>query len=61
MARGCTSLFSIFLSSVIRDQLEHWQRSTTIQTGLAKCSQTILWRTYSLALTEIARRLGVGW
>jgi hypothetical protein len=60
MARGCRSPFSIFLSPVERAQLEQWQRSTTIQAGLAKRGQIILLRADGLALTEIARRLGVG-
>ena len=60
MARGCTSPLIIFLSPVERAQLEHWQRSTTIQAGLAKRGQIILLRADGLALTEIGRRLGMG-
>jgi hypothetical protein len=60
MARGCISPLIIFLSPVERAQLEHWQRSTTIQAGLAKRRQIILLRADGLALTEIGRRLGMG-
>ena len=42
MARGCKSFFIVFLSPAERAQLEHWQRSTTIQAGLAKRAKIIL-------------------
>jgi hypothetical protein len=61
MARGCKSHSTIVLSPVERAQLAHWQRSTTVQAGLATRGQLILWRADGLALTEMARRLGVGW
>ena len=60
MARGCKSPLSIFPSPVERVQLEQWQRSTTLQLGLAKRGQIVLLRADALALTEIARCLGVG-
>jgi hypothetical protein len=60
MVRGCTSPFIIFLSPVERAQLEHWQRSTTIQARLAKRGQIVLLRADGLALTEIGQRLGMG-
>ena len=60
MARGRKSPLRIFLAPAERAQLEHWHRSTTIQAGLAKRGQIILLRADGLALTEIARRLGVG-
>jgi DNA-binding CsgD family transcriptional regulator len=60
MARGGKSPFMIFLSPAERAQLEHWQRSTTIQAGLAKRGQIILLRADGLALAEIARRLAMG-
>jgi DNA-binding CsgD family transcriptional regulator len=60
MARGRKSPFHIFLAPAERAQLEHWQRSTTIQAGLAKRAQIILLRAEGLALAEIARRLAVG-
>ena len=60
MARGCKSPFIIFLSPAERVQLEHWQRSTTIEARLAKRGQIILLRAEGLALAEMARRLGVG-
>jgi DNA-binding CsgD family transcriptional regulator len=60
MARGGNSPLSIFLSPTERAQLEHWQRSTTIQAGLAKRGQIILLRADGLALAEIARRLAMG-
>jgi hypothetical protein len=58
MARGGNSPFLLLLSSAERAQLAHWQRSTTIQAGLAKRGHIILWRADGLALAEIARRLG---
>jgi Helix-turn-helix domain len=60
MARGRTSPCLVFLSPTERGQLEHWQRSTTIQAGLAKRASIILWRAEGLALSAIARRLAVG-
>jgi hypothetical protein len=60
MARGCKSPLIIFLSPAERAQLEQWQRSTTIQAGLAMRGQIIRLRADGLALTEIARRLAVG-
>jgi hypothetical protein len=60
MARGGNSPFLLLLSSAERAQLAHWQRSTTIQAGLAKRGHIILWRADGLALAEIARRLGGG-
>jgi hypothetical protein len=59
MARGRTSPFMIVLSPAEQAQLEHWQRSTTIQAGLAKRARLVLWRAQGLALSEIGRRLAV--
>jgi hypothetical protein len=41
MARGRKSSCIVFLSPAERAQLEHWQRSTTIQAGLAKRAKII--------------------
>ncbi len=60
MARGRKSPYVMFLSPAERAELEHWQRSTTIQAGLAKRAQIVLLRAEGLALSEIARRLAVG-
>jgi hypothetical protein len=60
MARGRKSPYVIFLSPAERVELAHWQRSTTIQAGLAKRAKIILLRADGLALSEIARRLAVG-
>jgi DNA-binding CsgD family transcriptional regulator len=60
MARGCKSSFIVFLSPAERAQLEHWQRSTTIQAGLAKRAKIILLRAEGLSLSAIARRLELG-
>jgi|SRR5687768_13027216 hypothetical protein len=60
MVRGRKSPYVIFLSPAERAELEHWQRSTTIQAGLAKRAKIILLRAEGLALSEIARRLAMG-
>lgn len=60
MARGRKSPFVIFLAPAERAELEHWQRSTTIQAGLARRAKVILLRADGLPLSEIARRLGMG-
>jgi hypothetical protein len=60
MARGRKSPSTIFLAPTERVELEHWQRSTTIQAGLARRAKIILLRADGLALSEIARRLGMG-
>ena len=60
MGRGGTSPCLILLASAERAPLEHWQRSTTLQAGLATRGHIILWRADGLALAEMARRLGVG-
>jgi DNA-binding CsgD family transcriptional regulator len=60
MARRRTSPCPVFLCPTERAQLAHWQRSTTIQAGLAKRASIILLRAEGLALSEIGRRLGVG-
>jgi hypothetical protein len=60
MARGRKSPYVMFLSPVERVELEHWQRSTTIQAGLAKRAKIILWRADGLPLSAIARRLAMG-
>jgi transposase len=52
--------FNVFLSPAERAQLEHWQRSTTMQAGLAKRAKIILVRTEGQSLSEIARRLELG-
>ena len=60
MARGRPAPFMIVLSPAAQAQLEHWQRSTTIQAGLAERARLVLWRAQGLALSEIGRRLAVG-
>jgi Homeodomain-like domain len=60
MVRGRKSPYVIFLTPVERAELEHWQRSTTIQAGLAKRAKIVLLRVDGLPLSEIARRLALG-
>jgi hypothetical protein len=60
MARGRKSPCAIFLAPAERTELEHWQRSTTIQAGLARRAKIILLRAEGLPLLEIARRLAMG-
>jgi Homeodomain-like domain len=60
MARGRKSPCTIFLAPTERAELEPWQRSTTIQAGLARRAKLILLRADGLALSDIARRLGMG-
>jgi transposase len=60
MARGRQSSCIVFLSPAERAQLEHRQRSTTFQAGLAKRAKIILWRADGQPLSEIARRLELG-
>jgi hypothetical protein len=60
MVRGRKSPSVIFLTPVERAELEHWQRSTTLQAGPAKRAQIVLLRAAGLPLWEIARRLALG-
>jgi winged helix-turn helix protein len=60
MARGRKSPCTIFLAPAERAELAHWQRSTTIQAGLARRATIILLRAEGLPLSEIARRLAMG-
>src|SRR5918996_4203938 len=60
MARGRTSPFIVILAPAERAELEHWQRATTIQAGLAKRARIILLRAEGLSLSEIGRRLALG-
>ena len=60
MARGRKSPFVMFLAPAERAELAHWQRSTTIQAGLARRATIILLRAEGLPLSEIARRLAMG-
>jgi hypothetical protein len=60
MARGRKSPCAIFLAPTEHAELEHWQRSTTIQAGLARRAKIILLRAEGLPLSEIARRLAMG-
>jgi hypothetical protein len=59
---GSASPFMVFLSptEAERAQFEHWQRSTTIQAGLAKRAGIVLLRAQCRALSAISRRLAVG-
>ena len=60
MARGRKSPYTLFLAPMERAELERWQRSTTIQAGVARRAKIMLWRADGLALSAIARRLGMG-
>lgn len=60
MVRGRTSPFIVVLAPAERAELEHWQRATTIQAGLARRARIILLRAEGLSLSEIGRRLALG-
>jgi hypothetical protein len=60
MYRGCKSPYMVILSAEERAELERWQRSTTIRSGLSKRAKMVLWRADGLSLSEIARRLSIG-
>ena len=60
MHRGRKSPWVVVLSLEERTELERWQRSTTLRSGLSKRARMVLLRADGLALSEIARRLDIG-
>ncbi len=59
MARGRTTQLSITLSPGDRYLLESWQRSTTIQAGLARRGRIILLMSEGDSISQIARTVGI--
>jgi transposase len=59
MARGRKSPLVITLSYEERKELEKWQRSTTVDAGLARRGRIILLLSQGMSLSDIARRVGI--
>lgn len=59
MARGRKSPIVILLSYEEREQLQSWQRSTTISAGLSRRSRVILLLSEGRFHTEISRLAGI--
>lgn len=59
MARGRKTALAVELSDEERRELESWQRSTTLPSGLARRGRVILLRADGESISEIARRVGM--
>ena len=59
MARGRTTQLSITLTPGDRTLLESWQRSTTIQAGLARRGRIILLLSEGSSISDISRTVGI--
>ncbi len=57
--RGRTTQLSITLSPEDRILLESWQRSTTIQAGLARRGRIILLLSEGASISHISRTVGI--
>jgi hypothetical protein len=57
--RGRTTQSSITLTPGDRDLLESWQRSTTIQAGLARRGRIILLMSEGASISHISRTVGI--
>jgi hypothetical protein len=59
MARGPKTSLSVTMSAEDRRTLESWERSTTIQAGLAKRGRVIVCIADGLSVAETVRRVGI--
>ncbi len=59
LVRGRTTQLSITLTPGDRDLLESWQRSTTIQAGLARRGRIILLMSEGASISQISRTVGI--
>ena len=59
MVRGRTTQLSITLTPGDRNLLESWQRSTTIQAGLARRGRIILLMSEGASISHISRIVGI--
>jgi hypothetical protein len=57
--RGRKTRFVVLLSAEQRAELEHWQRATTVQAGLARRGRLLLLLDQRLSLTAAARIVGL--
>lgn len=59
MARGRKTALAVELSEEERTELESWQRSTTMASGLARRGRIVLLLAQKVSISEIARRVGL--
>ena len=59
MVRGRTTRLSITLTPCDKSLLESWQRSTTIQAGLARRGRIILLMSEGASISHISRAVGI--
>lgn len=59
MARGRKTALAVELSEDERKELESWQRSTTIASGLARRWRIVLLRAEGVSISDISRRVGM--
>ena len=59
MASGRKSPLVITITDEERKQLEQWQRSTTVTSGLTRRGRIILLLSEGMSLSDIARQIGV--
>ena len=57
--RGRTTKLSVTLTPVDKTLLESWQRSTTIQAGLARRGRIILLLSEGASISHISRTVGI--
>ena len=57
---GRHSPLVVVLSPEERQELQHWQRSTSTPAGLVRRAGAILLVSEGLCLSEVARRIGMG-
>ncbi len=61
MARGRISDVMITLTVEERDELQSWQRSTTMAAGLVRRARIVLLREEGKSISDIARMVGIRW
>jgi len=59
MASGRKTSLVIQLNKEEENELQHWQRSTTIRAGLVRRGKVILLLAKGLSVSEVARRVGI--
>ena len=59
MARGRKTSLIIMLTPEERNELESWQRSTTMPAGLVRRGRIVLLRAEGMSITQIARLVGI--
>lgn len=59
MARGRKTSLTVTLTAEERDELEFWQRCTTLPVGLVRRGRIILLRADGVSISDISRTVGM--